>query len=242
MRILEIIANAGDGVGVTAIAKQLDLTKSGIFRHLQTLLQSGYIVQDAASAGYRLGSRIFALARRVPARGNLAALAEKPMRDLRDAFGLSVVLGSPTPRGIFVLSTMASTTTIEIGVRAGSEIPLHASAQGRIALAFGHASLSRDLRKIKLEAITPATIVDHDQLDSEIAATRKRGFATAPGEVLAGINALAVPILEPDGELAGSLAIVGSIQHVPADADAEMVKSLKHAAHAIEMGLKRRLQ
>lgn len=237
LRVLEVVADTDSGIGVSAIAQQLGLTKSGIFRHLQTLLQGGYILQDAENAAYRLGPRAFALSRRVPETASLASIAEGPMRDLRDAFGLSVVFGLPTHNGIFVLKTMASTTPIEIGVRTGSELALHASAQGKVVLAFGRAELRNQLRYRKLDAITPSTIVDQRALDREIAQVRSNGFAVAPGEVLAGINAIAVPVFQRPGYLAGSLAIVGSIQHVEAVPPADMIATLKAAARRIEQKL-----
>lgn len=134
-----------------------------------------------------------------------------------------------------VLQTISSTKPIEIGVRAGSELALHGSAQGKVALAFGHPTLREQLRKRRLEAITPKTIVDQHALDREIDLVRQQGYAVAPEETLAGINAVAVPIFSRAGVIAASLAIVASIQYLPADPPSEILTSLADVAKQIEI-------
>ena len=137
LQVLETVAFSREDLGVTQIAQRVGLTKSAVFRHLQSLVERGYFVQDAATARYRLGPRARLLASRAPAGGDLAAAADGPMRDLRDRTGFSVVLSTPTATSAFVFATLPGTAMIEIGVRQGSELALHASAQGKILLAFG---------------------------------------------------------------------------------------------------------
>ena len=65
------------------------------------------------------------------------------MRQLRDALDQPIVLSEMTPRGALVLTNLSSTSPIEIGVRPGSELTFHASAQGKVMLAFAPRSVSR---------------------------------------------------------------------------------------------------
>ena len=44
-----------EGVGVTEIAKQMDINKSSVYRILTTLAQYGYIEQDQETGRYKLG-------------------------------------------------------------------------------------------------------------------------------------------------------------------------------------------
>lgn len=230
LQVLETVAFAREDLGVTQIAQRVGLTKSAVFRHLQSLVERGYFVQDPATARYRLGPRARLLASRAPAGGDLAGAAEGPMRDLRDRTGFSVVLSTPTATSAFVYATLPGTAMIEIGVRQGSELALHASAQGKILLAFGG---EKKARQPVLTRFTPQTITDPDAFAAEIERVRARGFAVAPGEAVLGINALAVPVFDGKETLVAALALVGSEQHLPGEPDAGLVADLVTAARAI---------
>ena len=133
--VLEAIAFSGEEFGVTQLAERLKITKGSVHRHLLTLVERGYLVQNPVTARYAIGAKGRLLARLAPD-ADLVDIAAGPMRELRDRLGQSVVLSEVTPRGALVLNTVPGTAAIEIGVRPGSELAFHASAQGKILLAF----------------------------------------------------------------------------------------------------------
>jgi len=77
---------------------------------------------------------------------------------------------------------------------------------------------------------TEATITDLDRLRAEVDKVRKRGWAVAPGEVLSGINALAAPVFDADGELVATIGILGSTQHVAARPAPMLIAAVLRAA------------
>lgn len=227
LSVLETVAWAGEPVGVTQIALSLNATKSAIFRHLQTLVDRAYLIQDADTNRYRLGPRAFLLGHLAPRSWDLAQTLEGPMRELRDAIGSAVVLSTPSPQGALVVSTLPGTHPIEIGVRAGSELPLHASAQGKVFLAFGSKAASDRVLQGPLAALTERTLTHPDDLAAELGRIRDQGFATAPEETLLGCNALAVPIHDHQDRLVASIALVGSIQHITAIPAPHLIASIR---------------
>ena len=223
LSILEMVAFSQESLGVTQIAAALGTAKGATFRHLQTLLDRGYVVQDPASSRFRLGLKAFSLGRSAPVEWDLAALLAAPMRHARDATGLSVVLSTPTLQGACVLATLPGTKIIEIGVRVGSILAMHASAQGKVLLAFGRPARLDRLADAGLARFTERTITSKAALSAEIEAVKMQGYAAAPEEVLPGINTLAAPVFDRNGALAAAVAVVGSIQHVPARPDPQLV-------------------
>jgi len=224
LSILETVAFSQEPLGVTQIAAALGTAKGATFRYLQTLMDRGYLVQDPVNSRFRLGLKAFSLGRNAPAEWDLAALLGAPMRQVRDATGLSVVLSTPTLQGACVLATVSGTKTIEIGVRVGSTLAMHASAQGKIFLAFDRPTRLDQVAETELTRFTERTITSRAALLAEIAAVRKQGYAAAPEEVLPGINTVAVPVFDRRGTLAAALAIVGSIQHIAARPDRQLVE------------------
>jgi IclR family transcriptional regulator, KDG regulon repressor len=234
--VLETVAFANEELGVTQVADRLGITKGSVHRHLLTLVDRGYLVQNPVTSRYSIGPKSRLLARLAPD-ADLAQVAEGPMRELRDALGHSVVLSAMTPRGALVLNTLQGTSPIEIGVRPGSELSFHASAQGKILLAFLPRPQQQRLLARPLERLTPHTIVDPKRIEEEILHAITAGFAAAPEEAMLGINAVAAPIFDEKDACVGSVAVVGSIQFLPAAADARTVDAVKAAGQDISRKL-----
>ncbi len=224
LAVLETVAFAEGPIGVTQVAGIVGIAKSAAFRHLRTLLDRGYLLQDPLSSRFRLGPKVFLLGRMAPGGQDLAAVMQPALREARDASGLSVVLSTPTPQGAFVLTTLSGMQAVDIGVRIGSSLALHASAQGKVFLAFGSAGLLDRLLASPLPAFTRHTITGAAELTAEVARVRAQGYAVAPEEVLLGVNALAAPVQDPHGTVVASVALVGSIQHIAAQPDARLIR------------------
>jgi DNA-binding IclR family transcriptional regulator len=234
--VLEAVAFSGEELGVTQLADRLNVTKGSVHRHLLTLVERGYLTQNPVTTRYGIGPKTRLLARLAPD-FDLARIAEGTMRELRDALGHSVVLSAITTRGALVLNTVPGTSAIEIGVRPGSELSFHASAQGKILLAYAPRPQQERLLARPLQSFTSHTIIDPRRIDEEILRAARNGFAAAPEEAMLGINALAAPIFDDKDACIGALALVGSIQFLPAEPDAATVSALKAAAQQISRKL-----
>jgi DNA-binding IclR family transcriptional regulator len=128
---------------------------------------------------------------------------------------------------------VGGTAAIEIGVRPGSELPFHSSAQGKVLLAFASPAMRERVLARALPSFTTHTVTDRKPIEEELARVARDGFASAPEQAMLGINAVAVPIFDEKDCCAGALALVGSIQFLPADIDGKSVAALKAAASQI---------
>jgi DNA-binding IclR family transcriptional regulator len=212
--VLEAVAFSEEEVGVTQIAERLGVTKGSVHRHLHTLVERGYLAQNPATSRYLIGPKSRLLTRLAP-ETDLVQLAEGPMRELRDTLGHTVVLSEMTPRGALVVAKLSGTSPIEIGVRSGSELTFHASAQGKVMLAFSPRPFQTRVLARPLEVFTVNTITSVARIEKDLLDTLKRGYASAPEEAMLGINAVAAPIFDSRDACIAALAIVGSIQFLP---------------------------
>lgn len=234
--VLEAIALSGDELGVTQIADRLAVTKGAVHRHLHTLVERGYLTRNPTTARYALGPKSRLLARFSP-QTDLVQAADAPMRALRDRLGHTAVLSAMTPRGALVLATVAGASTIEIGVRPGSELPFHASAQGKVLLAFAPPPVKERVLARPLEAFTARTVVDRARVEAELARIVQQGYATAPEEVVVGINVMAAPVFDARDGCIGALAVVGSIRVLPEEPNPDTVTSLQGYARQLSRRL-----
>jgi IclR family transcriptional regulator, KDG regulon repressor len=234
--VLETVSFADEEMGVTQIAERLSVTKGSVHRHLHTLVERGYLAQNPATSRYTIGPKGRLLARLAP-ETDLVQLAEGPMRELRDALGHSVVLSEMTPRGAVVLAKLASTAPLDIGVRAGSELAFHATAQGKVMLAFAPRPFLDRILSRRFDAFTDKTTTSPERLRKALLDIVKRGYASAPEESMLGLNAVAVPIFDSHDACIAALAIVGSIQFLPEKPKQADIDALTKASHQISRKL-----
>jgi IclR family KDG regulon transcriptional repressor len=230
--VLETVAFSNEELGVTQIADRLGLTKGSVHRHLLTLVDRGYLNQNSSTSRYSVGPKSRLLARFAP-ENDLVQLAEGPMRELRDQIGQTVVLSSMTARGALVVATLHSLSPIEIGVRQGSELSFHSSAQGKVLLAYAPHPFQQRILSRELTRFTDRTVTDREVLEADLLRFRKQGFAAAPEEAMLGINAIAAPVFDKTDAAVAAIAVVGSIQFLPQKPNPALVKAVRNCADMI---------
>ena len=237
LRMLEQLAFTGKPGRVTDLAKLLGTSKNRIHRHLKTLVDMGYVVRDADTQRYAVGIRLVQLGSAVANQYDLLSVSRPIMQRLRDHLSLTVVLSKVVAHQLYAIERIYGTSDITVGVVIGSPLGLHSSAQGKIVLAFGAPHLLESVVKSRLDRRTSNTIVDPEQLRREIAIVRKQGWATAPGETMTGLNAVAVPIFDGAGQLFGTLALLGLADEMPSKPSPRHLAALSAATGDIASAL-----
>jgi len=73
--VMELLAEHADGLGVVRIGAELGEAPSSIHRLLAVLVRRGYVVQDAVTRRYRLGSAVLRLGQAYQQRSRLISAA-----------------------------------------------------------------------------------------------------------------------------------------------------------------------
>lgn len=225
--ILEEMARIGDPSRVTDLANTLAMPRARIYRYLQTLVNLGYVRQDPQTERYQLTLKLFHLGQAIADSTQLTSVARPIMAALRDDLAHTITLSLPEPEGMRVADIVRIDSPVQIITRPGALLGFHTSAQGKVALAFGSASLD----DVDLD---PAEI---DRLTQEIAQTRTLGWAVAPQETLPGVNAVSAPIFDHDSQFVATITVVGSVQTLKPQPDETVTRTLLQAARQISSDL-----
>lgn len=228
--IIEHMAEAHGPVGVSELAVAAGMPKPRIYRHLRTLVSRGYVTQEAHSDKYSLTLRLSHIGRAIADQTEFQVEARSVMPALRARVGQSVAIGQIEEGGVRIVDILRHRSEVEISSRPGVLYDFHCTAQGKVALAFGPSELLEKLGRAPLRRWTDATITDPNRLKIEVNRVRKRGWAVAPGEILSGINALAAPVFDSRGALAGTIGVLGSIQHLAPRPTPGLVAAVLEAA------------
>jgi IclR family acetate operon transcriptional repressor len=212
LRILELLSHH-QPIGVSELARQLDLAKSSTFRSLRTLQEAGWARPSSSDdRRWELTTKVFMIGLAASTEGSLREQAIAEMTNLRDKFGETVHLGVPDEQDLVIIARMDGTNSLRTFLELGTRAPLHASAGGRAILsAFPDPQVDRILDR-GIQAYTERTTMSREAVWTEIRLARERGYAVNEAEWRADIAAVGSPIVSPAGQVLGSVSISMPIQ------------------------------
>lgn len=178
--------------GVTAIANALGLPKSSAHRLLATLLRRGLVEQDGRGQ-YRPGIGLVALGLGALEREPVVVAARPVLEQEAEALGETFFLVGQRAGEIVVLDKAEGTGFLRAAPRVGASVPLHATAVGKLYLAFGSGQVR--FPSGPLQAFTRETAVDTGALRAATAETKLRRWASNRDEWIPGLSVLAAPVL-----------------------------------------------
>lgn len=208
IRALELIAEAGE-LGVTELGRLLDVHKATASRLVTTLAQRGLVERDPVSEKYRLGFGLIRLAGAAMAGLDLVRTAHPILDDLAERTRETVNLGVLSGDAVVYVDQISGTRAIVSVSWVGRRTPLHCTSNGKALLAYLPAAERDRLLKGPLERLTPTTIVDIDALLKQLGEVRLRGYAQTLEELEMGLNAVAAPVRQADGEVVAALSVSG---------------------------------
>jgi DNA-binding IclR family transcriptional regulator len=209
LTILDELRDSEHGIGVNELARRIGVNASTASRLLATLEAAGLVQRDGQGP-YRLGLALVTLANRVLARLDLQALARPLLVELTDLTGETSTLSLPGAGEAITVDSAPSRSSVVSMARLGQPSIAHATAVGKVMLAFGGEGGRGSLpRERDLVPLTSRTIVDRAELAAEVRAVRERGYGTVFGERDEDVNAIAAPVFDRGGALAAILGIQG---------------------------------
>jgi IclR family acetate operon transcriptional repressor len=176
--VLEVLADEGGELGTNELARRTGVNASSVSRILATL-----------SAGNL----------------DLRRVARPHLEDLVLETGETATLSVPGERDAVTVDFVQSGSSVQSVARLGRPSVAHATAAGKVLLAFGGVPLPTG----RLERFTPRTLTDPRKLAAAVERVRAQGWAEAAGERERDLNAVAAPIFGADGRLAGILGLQG---------------------------------
>jgi len=213
-------------IGVTAIGRALSLPKSSAHRLLAALSKHGLVEQDEAGR-YRPGMALIALGLGVLEREPVVAAARPVLEEESCALGETIFLCAHRGGRILVLDKAEGTGFLRAAPRIGEAVPLHATAIGRLHLAFAP-ELVR-LQPGPLERFTPQTRTRHAAVREAVEKARRQGFAENREEWIPGLHVVAAPVFVKE-RLEATLAVASPAVRVEATDAPRLARRIVAAA------------
>ena len=189
-QLLVRVVESPRSLAIGELAETSELPKSTTSRLVAALERQGLLQRDGDRGRVRPGPVLLRFTQRTKPTVTLIELADEHLDELADESGETVNLAVPTPLGVDQLSQRDSRHFIGSTNWVGRRVPYHATANGKVFLAWGAAASDQ-------------------QEAQDLRAIRGRGYATAVDELEVGLSALAAPVFGGDGSAVAALSISG---------------------------------
>jgi DNA-binding IclR family transcriptional regulator len=199
LSILAAFENTTGSLSVSRIAQRANLPLSTTYRLIAELEEWGGL-RRGSDGKYQIGFRIWELGQMAGRR--LRDRAHPFLQDLFDLAHENVHMAIREGVQSLYVDKIYGTKKMPQISRLGGRLPLHATAVGRILLAsqpdwFIDAYLEREL-----EAPTPKTVTDPDEIRAVIAEVRKTNYSVTYEQMRLDAMSLAVPVVFNGGVVA----------------------------------------
>jgi IclR family acetate operon transcriptional repressor len=232
VKLLQILGDSQDGIGLSALAREADLHKATTQRYLQTLEEERWVERDRESGKYVLGSAIPAPTQSF---ARITRIARAPLARLAQALNENIVIGALDQNQVVVLDVVESWQVVRVANRPRDRDWVHSTALGKAILStMPDEVVERLLRATGMPDLTDRTVTDPMKFIDGLATVRERGFAVVDRENDPDTRSVAVPILVPHIHLGLSLtapAMRFSMRDAPAVAEQLMSEAKYIADH-----------
>jgi DNA-binding IclR family transcriptional regulator len=209
MEVLGQLERHAGGLNIREMAQSLKLPRTTVYRIMNTL-EIHEVVRRDDDGVYHLGRRLLTLAAHTSTRysdAKLAAICQPFMDKLAAELGEGIKLSIINEDGAMVLAAAQGRREYALTVAAGQRMPIHASAAGKLILAYQSADIIDYWLNQPLPAYTSKTITDPPKLRAAMASIKRAGWAFDEGETAPSIQAVATPIFTKGGGLVAAISV-----------------------------------
>lgn len=236
--VIEALAAADGGLGVTELARELGRAKSAVFAILQTLEERGLVESSgvAPARRYFLGLALARLGQRAASQVSLLDVALPYLHQLTAHSEQSSRVGVLSQGSVVVLGQVDGPSSVRFDLNMGGRERLHCTGMGKAILAqFSDEEALALVGETGLPRFTERTIDSPEALLAELATIRVRGFAIDDEEDAEGIFCIGAPLRDHTGQCCGAVSITGIKARFRAQGIAPLCRAVAEAASAISV-------
>ncbi|WP_317855886.1 IclR family transcriptional regulator [Chakrabartyella piscis] len=189
------------------IATKLNMNISTVSRHLNTLLDMGFLERDDATGVYFLGMEVVSLAGAALQNNDVYRHTYPELQQLSTKFNVHSHMSVPRNKEIVHLLSASYESSMEFLIPMGHCNPMFCSAMGRAMLAYMPANKRHEILQGELTPCTPKTKIDPAEIEQELMKVRKKGYCIMIDELIENRGSLAAPIFDRNRNPIASVSV-----------------------------------
>lgn len=213
LRIIFAIADSEQpDVGVTELARDLELPKTVVHRVLRRLVAMNFVSYNQATRRYGLGPGALTVGLAALRGLDVPRVARQTLEQLVHSTGETATLSALQGRHRVYVEQVLSPQELRQSVPLGVAFPLYAGSSSKCILAaMSLEEADAYIDTVEMSPLTTKTVIDRAALRREVVRIRKRGFSATFGERQVATASVAAAVLQPGGRVFGALSVCGPV-------------------------------
>lgn len=219
LTIVDLVAKAESPLKFSEIQEATGITKSNLYKYLNTLLQADMLYRDPRQGDYSLGYKLVEYGSKLMQHDDVLQRMSYHLKEISTRTNMTTLLGSWVNDRPIITQIVNTNFGLNIGANIGTELP-PLSSVGKMFAAF--------LPEEQAENWIHATLNEEqqEQLTSELPAIRQQQFGYSKEPLVRHVSSFSFPILNFRGQLVAAIAIVGFTEDIPSTKDAKIVQDI----------------
>jgi DNA-binding IclR family transcriptional regulator len=236
LAVLRYLAASSTPMGVTRIAKDLDLHASTCFNLLKTLVHEGLVNFDEPTKTYSIGLGLVELANGALERASYVRMIQPYLQEIANEFQVTATLWHRT-RGnrVVLLGRAENEGAIRVHMNIGQRLPMYLAALGRCMAA--HSGLDTEELRRQFEQLRWETQPTFEQYLKEVDRARKLGYAVDNGTYAKGVTTVSAAVLDERRQAVMAISAVGFSGRLSAAEVGELGEFIKKRAAKVSSAL-----
>lgn len=222
MGIVETIAKQGRPLKFSEIQELTQITKSNLYKYLNTFTQLGILYRNKDNGEYVLGSKLIEYGMAAVDQENVIDRISPFLHDINAKSSSTVLFSTWTQNGPMIVKDFNNNRGLNIGAQIGTFLPIR-SATGKVFLSFMEEQKIQEWKTKEFREISSDKI---SQLEVECESIREKEIAFAREPLVSSVSSVSIPVLNYKKHLLGAVTVVSFSEFIPQDENNELARYL----------------
>ena len=209
--IIDVLAKHPKPLKFNDIQHKTKITKSNLYKYLNTLTSLGVLYRDREDGTFSLGTTLIKYGMSAVNREDIVNKIKPFLEEINLKLKETTLFTVWTNEGPMIVKMIHSSSGLNLGGQVGTILPIH-SAAGKLFAAYRNDPISRNWKEKEYEKLNKHKITE---LESKFEEIRNRKIAFATEALATFVSSVAIPIFRYDHEIIGSIVVVGFEKTIP---------------------------
>lgn len=222
IQIIDVVAQSDHPLRFSDIQEQTGISKSNLYKYLNTLIQLDLLYRDQKTGSYSLGYKFLEYGNAVMQNDDFIERLTPYFKELSNLTNMTTLLSLWVNDSPVITNIWNTNFGLSIGAQVGTKLPINSST-GKIFAAYANSLEITNWIEAQQNELANFDVAAFQR---ELKGIRKNGFSFAHEPLVRHVSSIGLPILNYKNELVGAITVVGFEEDVPTDTSSEMMQQI----------------